>query len=203
MNPMRLLYHPLSTFSQRVRIALDEKGVACELVDVDMAKREHHGDEYRAKNPYARVPTLEDDGLVLYESTAILEYLEALHPTPALVPSTPRERGLMAMHVKLCDLEIGVHTLTFIKPARFAPRDKWRVDEMQRARDGVNAHLRVLEAQVGDGWLVGDAFTLADVCYAPFLRFLEELGLDAGPRVRAYAARLLLRPSVKRTWLAR
>ncbi len=55
-------------------------------------------------NPYGRVPTLEEDGFVLFESTAILNYLEATRPTPPLVPADTRNRALVDMHMKLCDL---------------------------------------------------------------------------------------------------
>src|SRR6058998_1004565 len=101
---LKLHYHPLSTYSRRVRIALIEKGVAADLVEVDMAKGAHRAPAYLALNPYGRVPTLEDNGLVLYESTAILDYLEATHPSPPLVPPDVRGHALAAMHVKLCDL---------------------------------------------------------------------------------------------------
>jgi glutathione S-transferase len=66
-----------------VRIALLEKNIPCELIEVDMMALAHRYPAYLALNPYGRVPTLEEDGFILYESTAILEYLEATHPTPA------------------------------------------------------------------------------------------------------------------------
>ena len=70
---LKIHHHPFSTFSRRVRIALLEKKIPHELVEVDMAARKHRAPEYLALNPYGRVPTLEEDGFVLYESTAIPE----------------------------------------------------------------------------------------------------------------------------------
>ena len=122
---LRLHHHPLSTFARRVRIALLEKGIPAELVEVDMVAGAHRGPAYRTLNPYGRVPTLEEDGFVLYESTAILEYLEATHPTPPLVPADARGRALVAMHVKLCDLQLTRQTGTIIFPKRFLPRERW------------------------------------------------------------------------------
>src|SRR5262245_15100737 len=81
---LKLHYHPFSTYSRRVRIALLEKQIPCELVTIDMGAGKHREPAYRAINPYGRVPTLEEDGFVLYESTAILDYLESTHPTPPL-----------------------------------------------------------------------------------------------------------------------
>ena len=83
---IKLHYNPLSTFSRRVLIALAEKQIPHELVVVDMAARQHRQQPYLSLNPYGRVPTLEEDGFVLFESTAILNYLEAIRPAPPLVP---------------------------------------------------------------------------------------------------------------------
>ncbi len=201
---LRLYYTPLSTFSQRVRIALDEKGLEAELVSLDFLKREHRAPEYLEKNPYHRVPTLEHDGFLLYESTVILEYLEAIHPEPALVPADPKLRALVSMHMKLCDVEFGSQTRPLIFPARFLPKERWNAEAMEAARKQVNQHLTILDSQLGDStWLVGDAFSLAEVCYAPLVRFLDEVGLAPPPRIRAWAERILERPSVKKNWLER
>src|SRR5690242_4569995 len=142
---MRLHYHPNSTFARRVRIAALEKGIPLELVEVDMGKGAHRGEAYRALNPYGRVPALEDDGFVLIESTAIPEYLEAKLPAPPLVPAEPKARAQVAMHVKLCDLEIGVHTRSLIFPSRFVAREKWNLEEMAKAREGVQRNLDLLD----------------------------------------------------------
>lgn len=89
---------------RRVAMAMIEKNIPHENVLVDIAARAHRSPAYLALNPYGRVPTLVEDDFVLYESTAILDYLEARFPAPALVPADARDRALMAMHMKLCDL---------------------------------------------------------------------------------------------------
>jgi glutathione S-transferase len=89
----KLHYHPLSTFSRRVLIAFAEKQIPHELVTVDMAARHHRQQPYLSLNPYGRVPTLEEDGFVLFESTAILNYLEATRPRPPLMPADARDRA--------------------------------------------------------------------------------------------------------------
>jgi glutathione S-transferase len=71
---LKLYYHPLSTFSRRVLIAFAEKQIPHELAVVDMAARRHREQPYLSLNPYGRVPTLEEDRFVLFESTAILNY---------------------------------------------------------------------------------------------------------------------------------
>ena len=103
---LKLHYNPLSTFSRRVLIAFAEKQVPHELVVVDMAARRHREQPFLSLDPYGRVPTLDEDGFVLFESTAILNYLEATRPSPPLVPADARGRALVDMHMKLCDLQL-------------------------------------------------------------------------------------------------
>jgi len=197
---LRLHYSPLSTFSQRVRIALLEKGIAAELVEVDLPGRAQFQPEYLARNPYGRVPAIDEDGWVLYESNAILEYLEATRPSPPLVPADARGRARVAMHMKLCDLELAGPARTILVPKRFLPRERWILEPMEKARGKIEKHLAILEAEIqGREFLAGERFTLADVCYAPFLQFLPILDVTPGPAVRSWAARLVERPSVRET----
>jgi glutathione S-transferase len=197
---LTLYYHPLSTYSQRVRIVLLEKKISATLVEVDLFARAQFLPDYVAKNPYSRVPAIEEDGWVLYESTAILEYLESTRPSSPLLPAAPRERAGVAMHMKLCDLEFAGPARDILVPKRFLPEERWKPEKMQRAKERIGRHLSILESQVqGHCYLVGDRFTLADVCYAPFLRFLAMMEMTPGPATGAWAGRVLERSSVKET----
>ncbi len=197
---IRLHYHPLSTYSRRVLIALDEKGIEHELVSVDMAARKHRDPAYLAFNPYGRVPALEENGFVLYESTAILNYLEATHPDPPLVPADPRARALVDMHMRLCDQQMARPTGIVIFPKRFLPRDRWDEASMTKARGEIERHLEILEGQLGDAeYLVADRYSLAEVCYTPFVQFLPLMEIAPPPKVAGWVERLLARPSAQRT----
>jgi len=200
MAVLRLYCHPLSTFSQRIRIALLEKRIPAELVEVDLFSRAQHRPEYLRKNPYGRVPAIEEDGFVLFESTAILEYLEATRPSPPLLPGDARLRALVTMHVKVCDLEFAEPARVILIPKRFLPKERWRIDPMAEARARIEKHLAILEGQLaGREYLVGDQFSLTEVCYAPLLQFLSTLEVNPGPAIAAWTARVLDRPSVRET----
>jgi glutathione S-transferase len=197
---LKLHYHPLSTYSRRVLIALREKGIEAELVPVDMAKGAHRAPDYLALNPYGRVPTLVEDGFVLYESTAILEYLEATHPTPPLVPADARGRALAAMHVKLCDIQLARQTGIIIFPKRFLPRERWDEAAMAQAKKEIERHLAIVERQLaGKEWMVGDRYSIVEVCYTPFVEFLPLMEITPPPAVAAWTARMLARPSARAT----
>ena len=197
---IKLHYHPLSTYSRRVLIALIEKEIAYEPVAIDMTARKHKEPAYLALNPYGRVPTLEENGFILYESTAILDYLEATHPDPALVPPDARSRALVEMHMKLCDLQMTRPWAAIVFPKRFLPKERWNETAMAEARADIDKHLAIVERQLGGGeFLVGNRFTLADLCYLPFLEFLPLAEIKPPPAAAAWSERLLARPSARKT----
>ena len=197
---LKLHYHPLSTYSRRVRIALIEKGLAADLVELDMARGAHREPAYLALNPYGRVPTLEEDGFALYESTAILEYLETTHPSPPLVPADARGRARVAMHVKLCDIQLARQTGIIIFPKRFLPKERWDAAAMAQAKKEIEKHLGILETQLrGKQYLVGDRYSLAEVCYTPFVEFLPLMEITPPPAVAGWVAHMLERPSARET----
>jgi len=197
---IKLHYHPLSTYSRRVLIAFAEKQIAHELVLVDMAARRHREQPYLSLNPYGRVPTLEEDGFGLFESTAILNYLEATRPTPPLVPTDARNRALVDMHMKLCDLQFTRQAGAITFPKRFLPEERWNTAAMAEAKAEIEKHLAILDRHLaGKTYLVAEQFSLADVCYAPFLEFLPLMEIAPPPAVAAWSERLLARPSAVAT----
>lgn len=197
---LTLHHHPLSTYSRRVRIALLEKGLPATLVEVDMGARAHRSPDYLRLNPHGRVPTLVEDGFVLYESTAILEYLENTHPEPRLIPDDARGCALIAMHMKLCDLQLTRQTGAIIFPKRFLPRERWDEPAMANAKREIERHLDILERDLhGREWLVADRYSLVEVCYTPFVEFFGLMEITPPPAVAAWTARMLARPSAQQT----
>ena len=200
---MRLYWHPLSIVPRRVRIAVREKGIACEEVEVDLPRGAHREPAFLRLNPFAQVPVLEDGDLVIGESCAILEYLEELHSSPPLLPADPARRAVVR--------QLMLWAGDYIAPAWevwMAPRFGRGVDRadpsVSRARDQIAYHLDVLERRLGSSgdWLVGD-YSLADVCYAPVVTVLGlvELGdlLEERPALRRWVQRLNERPPVRDT----
>jgi len=197
---IRLHYHPMSTYSRRVRIALLEKQIPHELVVVDMAARKHRDPAHLALNPYGRVPVIQDGDFVLYESAAILNYLEAMFPQPPLVPADPRERALVDMHMKLCDIQMARQTGVIIFPKRFLPKERWDEKAMAQAKSETDAHLRILERELtGKQYLVAGQYTLAEVCYTPFVQFLGLMEIAPPPAVARWVEQLLTRSSAVQT----
>jgi glutathione S-transferase len=197
---LKLHSHPFSTFGRRVQIALKEKSIPCEQVLVDMVARKHREPDYLALNPYSRVPTLIDGDLVLYESTAILNYLEARFPEPSLLPADVKGRALVDMHMKLCDLQFTRQAGTIIFPKRFLPKDRWDEKLFAQMRVDIDKHLAILDRQLGDNeYMVGNKYSLVEVCYTPFMAFLDLIEVTPPPRIAQWSKRILSRESAKQT----
>lgn len=199
---MKLYYHPLSSYSQKALLAFHEKGLpfAPQLVDVTSAeaKLAYQREVY----PLGKVPLLEDEGLQLPESSLIAEWIDERYPSsgPRLVPT---DRAL-ALEVHQLD-RFGDNYLNepmqkvLFDPMR--PADQRDPRGVGVARSLLDRAYGCLETRLADGstWLVGDAFTLADVSAASPLFYLQRVHpYGAYPHLSAYAARLLDRPAWKK-----
>jgi glutathione S-transferase len=199
---VKLHWHPFSIFPRRVRVAVREKGIACEEVLVDLPNGATRATEFKRLNPFGQVPVLEDDGLVVYESLAILEYLEERHPAPALLPPDPASRARVRQLMCASGDYFAVPVKRWL-PRIFAPESTWDRADQERAVEDMAAHLDVLEGLLADREHLAGPFSLADVAYVPLVCELEmcQLGhlLPSRPAVRAWIDRLRARPSVRAT----
>jgi glutathione S-transferase len=170
-------------YCARVRIALAEKGVEYEAVEVDLDDRPSWIYE---KNPLGRVPVLEEDTFVLPESAVINEYLEERYPEPALWPADPGERALGRLLVFRFD-ELS-------KPYYALRREE------DGAGDRFDAELAKLNAVLAARpYLTGRDFGLADIAYIPWiLRARDRMGvkLDRFEALSDWVVRLSSRRSV-------
>jgi maleylacetoacetate isomerase len=164
-------WRSLATY--RVRTALAFKGIAAPEVSVNILKGAQHGEDYKAVNPQSVVPALilDDGSPPLFQSLAILEYLEETHPNPPLLPRDPRGRARVRglALVVACD----AHPLIVPRIREFLEKDL-HLDEPARNRwlqHWTLLGLQTLEAHVAKEretgrFCHGDAPTMADICLA-------------------------------------
>lgn len=199
---IRLHWHPFSIVPRRVRILLREKAIAHEEVEVDVLRGDHRGAEFRRLNPFSQIPVLEDGDLILSESIAIMEYLEERFPEPSFLARSPAARALTRQLMLWSGDYLPGPWKTWMAPA-FAPDAPVDAPARDQAHDEIAAHLDVLERRLASrDWLVDD-YSLADMCYAPFVTVFDRVDLGhlvaARPAVAAWMARLQERPAVRDT----
>jgi maleylacetoacetate isomerase len=161
-----------SLASFRVRIALNLKGIVPdEVVDIDLMKGEQREDAFRKVNPQMMLPALVDgDGPVLFQSLAIMEYLDETHPNPPLLPKEPRARARVRglAQIVACDS----HPLV-VPRVREHLAHEYKFDEptvMKWAQHWHSAALKALDTHLADKatgkHAHGDQITIADICIA-------------------------------------
>ena len=104
------------------------------------------------------------------------------------------------MHMKLCDLQLTRHAGTIIFPKRFLPKERWNTAAIAEAKQEIEKHFAILDKHLSERtYLVAEQFSLADVCYAPFLEFLPLMEIAPSTAIAAWSERVLARPSVVAT----
>ena len=161
-----------SPFVWRVLLALELKQISYESKLLEFSKGQHKSPEYLAMNPRGRVPTIKDGTYVLYESVAILAYLERKHPDRPLFGRTAEETGVIWRHVSECESYLRDPVIQVARPI-FTGQATSRRDEIRAAADVVHGELVLYEGIVsGSPWLAGDAVSAADVAVFPLLQVL-------------------------------
>jgi maleylacetoacetate isomerase len=173
---MRLFTYWRSTAAWRVRIALNLKGLSCQLVPVHLVRDggEQHRADYLALNPQGLVPALEVGGQVFTQSLAIIEYLEESYPAPPLLPPGPAARARVRSLAQLvaCDLHPlnNLRVLEYLRDAvglEQAPREDWVRHWVARGLAALEVRL-AREPDTGR-FCHGDEPGIADCCLVPQL----------------------------------
>lgn len=190
MATPRLISFKLCPFVQRSVITLNAKQVAFEISYIEL---DNKPDWFLKLSPLGRVPVLQVDDTVLFESAVINEYLDEVNP-PSLHPADPLRKAQNRAWIEFGSALLG---------DQYQLMHSADAADYQRRSEVIAAKLSQLEAQLGEGpYFNGPAFSLVDTAYAPLLmRFAiaEEHGLPAllQGKVRAWSEALLARPDVQ------
>ena len=192
---LKLLGRATSGNVQKVIMALEEMGVPYTRLDYGRQFGNTTTAEYRALNPNAKVPTLVDGDLAIWESHTILRYLATLH-APALLGATPAERTHVERWMDWLLASLNTPYVAVFKDSRKpeaerAPDFAAQVTEMNAALSILDGHLS------GREWVALDRFTLADVALAPIVARCLDFPVErpALPNVTAWCKRVAERPS--------
>ncbi|HEY9877247.1 MAG TPA: glutathione S-transferase family protein, partial [Leptolyngbyaceae cyanobacterium] len=197
---MKLYHSTISPNSRRVWLALLEKGLPFELIEVNLAGGEQYQPDFLAMNPFHHIPVLVDGETTVFESLAILDYLEAKYPEPSLLPKTADAIATVRM--------VQMVTLNELLPA-IAPLTRQAMgfgqlkpEAIEQAKQQAAVSLGFFESKLDSSpFFGGDHLTLAEMVLGAMAPWFTQLGLpvEQYPRLQAWIARLMERDAWKTT----
>lgn len=192
----------VSPFVRKLLGCLGEKGVEFELKGVGIGDPDPG---FRAASPLGKMPAMDDEGYLLADSSAIIHYLEAKYPEPALIPADPQARGRVIWWEEFGDTELAACSGRIFfnrivlpkflgRDGDLAAADRAEAEELPKLLDYLESALPA------SGFLVGDRLTLADLAVVSPLMNFRHCGarVDAArhPKIAAWSETLLSRPSL-------
>jgi glutathione S-transferase len=202
---LTLHYASGSPYAWRVWLALEIKGIPYEHKLLSFDAGDLKRPEFTALNPRQRVPVIVDDGFALYESAAILEYLEDKWPKPPLLSADLRRRAVQRRMMREADQYLAPAADALIDAVLFPPSGGVTEEELAAAGGAVRTELARWE--VAGDYLAGD-LSMVDVTVYPQLALLERVARRkpgpatadlVGPKMQAWARRMEALPAVQAT----
>ncbi|WP_257448215.1 glutathione S-transferase family protein [Archangium lipolyticum] len=203
---MKVYGHPMSTCTRKVLTTLAEKGHEAQFELVDLMKGQQKSPAYMAKHPFGVIPLLEDDGFTMYESRAIIRYLDAKLPGPKLTPGDTASLGRMEQWISVEQSYFTPHCMAIVAELVFKAMrggGKPDMDKVSKARDESAKALDTVDrALMAQAYLAGDTFSLADISWLPYLQYLSATPhgtlITERPHVKSWWQRISTRPSWKK-----
>ncbi|ACK71923.1 Glutathione S-transferase domain protein [Gloeothece citriformis PCC 7424] len=197
---MLKLYHtPVSPNSHRVWVTLIEKGLEFELVEVNLTG-EQFKPEFLAMNPFHHIPVLVDDDNTIIESLAILDYLEAKYPTPAMLPDNPKDLSTVRM-VQLVTVNELLPSASPLFPVMLG-LSKGDEEKIKQAKEKVGTIFKFFESLLDERPFFGsETITLADAVAGTVVPWLPRAGvpLTDYSKLNRWCDRILSRPAWEQT----
>jgi glutathione S-transferase len=191
-----------STCTAKVLTTLEEKGLGYTLNVVNLMKGEQKSAEHMARQPFGVIPAITLDGFTMYESGAIIRYLDRRFPETPLTPKSHKSQAMMEQFMAVEYGYLGgphgqILYQRILNPMRGQPVDEAAIE---KAREALARVFTVLDATLASQpYLAGETFSLADLVYLPALGTLHRSGdvdlIAANPAVAAWAERISVRPS--------
>ncbi len=191
---LKIYGHPLSTCTRKVLTTVAERDLPYELVLVDFAKGEHKQEPHVTRQPFGRIPAIDDDGFELYESRAICRYLG----DPGLVPTDAHARAKMEQWISVETSEFSGHAMKFVYHHIFQRKQDDAV--LDAATKALEITLGVMEQALTKQLYFADTqFSIADISFMPYVEYtmgtpVKEL-YARFPAVMAWWGRVSERPS--------
>lgn len=206
---VKFYYGSGSPYAWRVWLVLEHKRLAYEFKLISFSAGDLHKPEFIRLNPRHRVPVIVDGDFVLYESVAIMEYLEDRYPhAPRLFPEDVRQRATVRRLLMEIDWYLGQGVEKLVGEVLFKPRQQRNADYIEEAKAACAKELEYFEETLQHQYLAGE-FTAADIALYPLLALLQRLDLRQkelsiaplfGPKLIAWMRRIESLPYFDKTY---
>lgn len=193
-------YAPMSTASLTTFV-VEELGVPCERVKLDIRTGETKKSEFLRVNPNGRVPCIVHDGTPIWESAAITMYLgEMFGVEKKLYPAPGPKRGEAMKWIVWTNVTLGEAVYRFSYNTQWAPEDQRNAKAAEKAKGDIGALLKVLDSSLEGKQFLGGDYTLADTHLNSFCDWLRHMKIDFTPyaQLNAWSARCSKRPAYER-----
>jgi len=161
-----------SPFAWRVMLTLEVKGLEYESKLLEFSKGDHKTPAYLKLNPRGKVPSLKDGDFVLYESLAIMSYIDRKYPDPPLFGKTPEETGLIWRWLAECESYVVSAGDKLVRPIFFG-QGLERVEEIQQGAQTLRDEFKRLDERLARSqWLIGDKLSAADIGIFPITQLV-------------------------------
>jgi glutathione S-transferase len=208
---LTLYYLSGSPYAWRVWLALEHKGIPYQLRSMSYDAGDFQKPEFAALNPRHRVPVIvEENGFALYESAAIVEYLDESSQNGArLFSPDPRQRAVQRRMVREADQYFATSLEHLVEAVLFTPPERRSREKVAAAWEGMRAELALWEGLIEGEWLAGGGLSAADFTLFPEIALGRRIaqrnpglveGDLLGPRLQAWMARMEALPVVRKTW---
>jgi glutathione S-transferase len=195
---MKVYGHPMSTCTRKVLTTLEEIGMVYEIEVIDFSKGEHKQRPHLDRQPFGQIPTIEDNGFQLYESRAICRYLDE-KVGGKIIPKDIQGRGRMEQWISIETSNFTPAAMKFIYEHVFQRKQDEAV--LAAAHTTLGTALDVMDRHLAQSpYMAGEAFTLADICFMPYVEYLMPTPVKNVVTERANVAAWWTRVSERPTW---
>lgn len=199
-----------SPFAWRVWLALEHKQLNYDLKEMSFSAGDLKTQAYRRINPRCKVPAIDDDGFTLYESAAIVEYLDDQYPQNGapLFPGDARNRAHIRRLINEADLYLDAASRRLLQAVLFTKKEDWDERRIERGRDAVAVELSAFEDRLSGEYFAGKV-SAADFTIYPMIALVLRMDqrkpdLDAasliGPKLSVWMRRFESLPIYSRTY---
>lgn len=197
-----------STYTRTARMALEEKGVPYSLEEVDIFKGEGQAPTHLARHPYGKVPVFEQDGFQIFETGAIMRYIDETFPGAKLQPDDAKQRARMNQIIGVLDnytfkpLVVDIVVQRIVQPMLGQQTDEKIIsDALPLAKKSLSA---IADLMGNNTYLAGDKVSMADLLLVPMMAYFTNTPegqkmLGQMPKLKAWWDKISTRPSVVKT----